>query len=283
MPAPWVAIAADIRRNRKMTALPSDQARYGWIVALGEAKTLQASGTFTAGQWDEVMGRHARYRDAYIEVGLLHASPSECDCVSNRGACPAGTLIVHDWNVYQREHAVRQARYRANRDGGSDTKSDTKSDGGSDTESDTPSRALSLSTVNSPLSENGDMVVDEVGESALDAYYRLTIRPPSNAVTAWLDRLCGDHREDDVVRVMVSEWQASPNPADFLGRVQTRLAVMARNSNRAAVASRKSEPLREQEAIRKRIESATPEEQAKAEANKQRIAKMLADTARPMP
>lgn len=265
MTAPWVAIAADIRRNRKMTALPSDQARYGWIVALGEAKTLRSSGTFSPGQWVEVMGRHAKYQDAYIEVGLLHRTPSRCDCVSNRGDCPAGTLVVHDWNVYQREHAVRQARYRANRDTESDTESDASSDASSDTESDTPSRALSLSMSNVSVS-NQDMVVDEVGESAFDAYYRLTVRPPSNGVIAWLNRLCDEHPEDAVVKAMVSEWQASPNPADFLGRVQTRLAVTARKANQVATRRRSDAPIREMEEARKRAESASPEERARAEA-----------------
>ena len=273
MAEPSIAIAADIRRNRKMTALPSDQARYGWIVALGEAKTLRSSGTFSPGQWDEVMGRHARYRDAYIGVGLLHVTPSRCDCVSNRGDCPAGTLVVHDWHVYQREHAVRQARYMANRDAGSDVQSDVQSDAHSDVESDTPSRALSLSLSNVSVS-NQDRVVDEVGESAIDAYYRLTTKPPRRTVIGWLDRLTADHADRVVCGVMAAEWKRDPNPADFLGRVQTRLASQASQATRKADDQRRRSAIDEQRELQKRLDAMSPEERARME---QRAAEVRAN------
>lgn len=145
MPDPWVAIDATIRRSSKMTELPNDTARFGWIVALGEAKLLRRSGSFAPGQWVEAMGRYARFRPDYIKAGLLHVAPAECPhdrCLRGRGPFPDGTLIIHDWPVHQREHAVRQATYRNGRDADSDASSDGQSDAGSDI----PSRALSLST-----------------------------------------------------------------------------------------------------------------------------------------
>lgn len=155
MPEPWVAVAATIRRSAKMTALPNDTARYGWVVALGEAKLLGRQGSFSPGQWSELMGRYARHLEAYVGVGLLHVAPRYCDhepvCLRGRGPFVTGVLVIHDWPSYQREHAVRQQEWRLRHAIG-DSESDTPSDTRGDSESDTPSRALSRVSVNSHLS-----------------------------------------------------------------------------------------------------------------------------------
>jgi hypothetical protein len=142
MPDPWVAVDATIRRSVKLTALPSDTARYGWIVALGEAKLLYRQGTFSPGQWVEVMGRYARHLRSYVAVGLMHVATDYCDlahqggCLSGRGPFTSGTLVIHDWPRHQREHARRQSEYR-----GRDAESDAGSDVQGDAESDVPTRA----------------------------------------------------------------------------------------------------------------------------------------------
>jgi hypothetical protein len=118
------------------------------------------------------------------------------------------------------------------------------------------------------------------GESAFDAYYRLTIKPPSQAVIAWLNRLCDDHPEPTVVKVMVSEWQASSNPADFLGRVQTRLAAIARHQTQASERAAKDRGDREREEARKRAESQTPEQRERIAAFK---AEAVASIGKSMP
>jgi len=118
------------------------------------------------------------------------------------------------------------------------------------------------------------------GESAFDAYYRLTIKPPSQAVIAWLNRLCDDHPEPTVVKVMVSEWQASSNPADFLGRVQTRLAAIARHQTQASERAAKDRGDREREEERKRAESQTPEQRERIAAFK---AEAVASIGKSMP
>lgn len=150
MTEPWVAVEATIRRSPKMTGLPNDTARYGWIVALGEAKLLQRGGAFLPGQWEEVMGRYTRHKAEYVAAGLLHVTPCVCPepkCMRGRGPYPDGTLVVHKWGVYQREHALRQANYLARLN---DADSDAPSDVESDSESDSLSRALS--PVHSPES-----------------------------------------------------------------------------------------------------------------------------------
>lgn len=165
MAEPWVAIVATVRRNEKLTALPSDTARWGFIVALGEAKLLYRQGTFTPGQWAELMGRYARLLPEYIRVGLIHVAPQSCDvehraaCLRGRGPFPAGTLVIHDWPRHQREHAARQSGYRSRvgrgdgpSDVGSDVGSDVSRDVGSDANSDVPSRALSHVTVSTTKS-----------------------------------------------------------------------------------------------------------------------------------
>lgn len=166
MPDPWVAIEATVRRNGKLASLPSDVARWGWVVMLGEAKLLRRAGTFTPAQWPEAMGRFARYLDAYLSAGLLHRAPRYCDqehqrtCLRGRGPFPAGTLVIHEWPSHQREHAVRQAVYRSKSDADSDVRSDAGSDAGSDARSDggsdISSRALSPSLSMSRSSPNGE-------------------------------------------------------------------------------------------------------------------------------
>lgn len=166
MTEPWVAVEATIRRSPKMTGLPNDTARYGWIVALGEAKLLQRSGAFLPGQWEEVMGRYTRHKAEYVAAGLLHVTPCVCPetkCMRGRGPYPDGTLVVHKWGVYQREHAVRQANYLSRQ---SDAESDALSDVESDAESDALSRAVS--PVHSPVSStnlrDGYQVPDDPGD-----------------------------------------------------------------------------------------------------------------------
>lgn len=162
MPDPWVAVEATVRRSDKLAALPSDTARWGWLVMLGEAKLLRRQGSFTPALWAEVMGRYAKYQADYVALGLLHVAPDYCDeekrgtCLRGRESFQEGTLVVHDWPRHQREHAVRQQNYRDGQgDAESDGQSDVLGDASSDVRSDIPSRALSLSSVSSSSEEGG--------------------------------------------------------------------------------------------------------------------------------
>lgn len=253
-----------------MTALPSDAARYGWIVALGEAKLLQRSGSFTPGQWREVMGRHARYLKDYTSVGLLHVAPQSCDesrCRRGRGDWEPDTLVIHDWPVYQREHAVRQSNYR---DARTDKKSDTESDGRSDTESDTPSRALS-GVVSQPYPGGGS----GGNPDAVMAYHDITGSTPrpgkngSRGSLGWLNDTSDTYGDGPLVAAMTAEWAASPDFASFFDRVNTRLAAGQRQRSRDADDRARYSELERQRSYEAAM---SPEERA---ANTKRLGDML--------
>lgn len=110
MPDPWVAIDATFRRNPKIAGLPSDSARYGWLVVLGEAKLLRRHGTFTRNQWRECAGRFWKFLPNYIAAGLIHEGRALCSedvrdrCLEGRAEFVAdNVLLVHDWPAHQRE------------------------------------------------------------------------------------------------------------------------------------------------------------------------------------
>lgn len=151
MPDPWVAVEATIRKSTKMVGLPSDSARWGFIVALGEAKLYGRQGSISPAQWPELMGRFSRYLDDYIAVGLIHRMPDWCRdraCMKARGPFPDGRLVIHHWPTYQREHARRQAEYEARL---ADVETDAATDVLTDADTDIPSRALSPSPVVVPV------------------------------------------------------------------------------------------------------------------------------------
>ncbi len=176
---PWVAVEATIRRSKKMTALPNDSARWGFIVALGECKLLYQSGGMTPGQWSEQMGRFARYLRDYIAVGLVHQAPFECAdarCMRGRRPFPDGWLVIHDWPVYQREHSLRQRRYR---DAQSDVRSDAPSDVRSDADDDALSRGRTGAVPVPPVHVSGQ--VSPLGEP-----YPVSADDPEGPVLSWL-------------------------------------------------------------------------------------------------
>lgn len=154
MTEPWVAFTATMHRNPKMTELPNDTARYGWMVAVMEAKLLRRQGGFAPGQWIETMGRYARFSPHYLAAGLLHRAPLYCgglaQCMAGRGPFPDGMLVIHDWPVYQREAAARTARWRNGQgDAIGDGERDVFSDGIGDV-----SLVRALSPVSSTLSRS---------------------------------------------------------------------------------------------------------------------------------
>lgn len=181
MPKPWIAVQADVRSNAKLTELPNDTARYGYFVALGEAKLHGRKGSLTPGQWRELMGRFARYQGAYVDRGLLHIAPDYCQgesrerCLRGRGPFEPGTIVIHDWPEHQREHAVRQASYRHKKRHSGDGDSDPPSDVGSDVGSDISSRALSLSMSDVSPAETESSVPSAF--DLVELVERLTSRP----------------------------------------------------------------------------------------------------------
>jgi hypothetical protein len=99
----WVAFDCGILNHPKMTALPSDTARLGFIAVVLEAKQQRQPGRFAdTRHFRAVMGRYARFLPLYIERRLID---QESD----------GSLLVHDWADYQRDKADTTAAERMRR------------------------------------------------------------------------------------------------------------------------------------------------------------------------
>lgn len=85
---PQVLVSARIADHEKLIHLPSDAARWGWIVVLGRAKLRRPAGRFPSRSvLAHDLGRYARFVDDYLRVGLLE----------DRDGC----LVVHDWSKHQ--------------------------------------------------------------------------------------------------------------------------------------------------------------------------------------
>jgi hypothetical protein len=94
----WITIDVGLPKHQKLAELPSDSARFGWIVVLCEAKTQRRPGIFaSARHFREVAGRFGKHLPSYEAVGLLERDQD-------------GTLRIHDWERHQ--WAVRQSRHR---------------------------------------------------------------------------------------------------------------------------------------------------------------------------
>jgi hypothetical protein len=120
-------------------------------------------------------------------------------------------------------------------------------------------------------------------DSALDVYLSLTAKAPSPGATSWLNRLTDEHDEATVCEVMGATWAEKADPSDFLGRVQTRLAVMARDRAQQAEAKRRKADEEYQRKLADREAEATPEEIAEAKRRFQVVRDQLAAVGKAMP
>lgn len=95
---PWIALDCAFGEHPKIASLPSDAARYGWVLTLLAAKRQTRPGRFASRRhYTEVMHRHAKHLSHYIAAGLLEVHED-------------GALVVHDWERYQ--WAAAKARQR---------------------------------------------------------------------------------------------------------------------------------------------------------------------------
>lgn len=135
---PWFAVDVDIRKDDRLVDLPSDTARYGYIVGvLAEARLATPRGVFASRtQLEEALGRFGRFIPQYLSVGVLEPAGGMCDdCRAAFGAVRRGSIVVHNWVRKQTDprHADRQAAYeQRQKSAESDGESDAQPDGESD-------------------------------------------------------------------------------------------------------------------------------------------------------
>lgn len=98
----WITVDTRLDDHPKMAALPSDTARWGWVVTLCEAKEQRKPGTFADERhYRHVMARHGKFLPNYIKAGLLDKAED-------------GTLQVHDWKKHQWAGTKAQQRETSN-------------------------------------------------------------------------------------------------------------------------------------------------------------------------
>lgn len=102
----WLRLHYHAPKSPKVMALPSDAARWAWIVALCEAKQQTREGGWASeAHLRSVLGRHARHLPALIEARLVVQMDD-------------GRMLIRDWTEWQSDyrsdptHAERQRRYR---------------------------------------------------------------------------------------------------------------------------------------------------------------------------
>ena len=101
----WIKLDAFIHKHHKLTSLPTDSARWAFIVTLCEGKVW-------AGRWQDrahyrsCIGPLARHLTALVSEGLMEITED-------------GSVIIHDWEGYQRDPdpkaAERARRWRDER------------------------------------------------------------------------------------------------------------------------------------------------------------------------
>ena len=85
----WIRVSALISKDARLVALPSDAARFAWIVTLGEGKF-----TDTPGKWESEahyrasLGARTRWLEEFVKAGLMERSDS-------------GALSVRAWAKWQ--------------------------------------------------------------------------------------------------------------------------------------------------------------------------------------
>lgn len=206
----WITVDTDLPDHPKMAALPSDGARYGWLIVLCKAKQQRKPGTFAnANHFRHVMGRHGRFLEDYQKAGLMDIDETE-------------TLHVHDWKRHQ--WAVSKAQQRETSEGHSEDNSETSLGQKEDA-----SRAVSVRVPVSVSSTEGVQ-----GEpDAVEAFYQRTGTAPGPKVRNWLNELAAAHTEARLVAMIADTPNSGLNVPDYLRSVQDRLKLQDHALERA--------------------------------------------------
>lgn len=203
----WIAVDTELPDHDKMSKLPSDSARWGWICVLAKAKKQRVPGTFADSQhFRHVMGRHGKFLPDYLKAGLIDYAPDD-----ERDPDKPRLLRVHDW----KRHQWAAAKAGQREDIG-ETSEGQKEDA---------SRAVLVPVlVGSSSSTEGVQ-----GEpDTFDAYWSLTTRYPKGGAASWLDTLTETYGSGPVIRAMVAQWTERTELATLLSRTEAVLLRDAR-------------------------------------------------------
>lgn len=244
---PHVLVSARASEHPKIIDLPSDKARWGWLVMLGKAKLQRPDGRFASLRvLDSVLGEYRRYIDDYLKGGILENVGHLCDeCarwlpqIDRR----PGEIVVHDWDKNQ----SRTQRWR--RDNGlssghenlsGETPGNPSGNVG-ETLGETPGKqppagARASQSQSQSISTSG---VGGVGEGP-DAAVSLQARTgafPSEKVILWLNDLAAVHGEGRLAAAIDSMPMFQSSLRDYMTSVRDRLRREDHQANKAELAA----------------------------------------------
>lgn len=203
----WITVDTKLPDHPKMAALPSDTARWGWLVTLLEAKEQRVPGTFAGERhYRHVMVRHGRFLPDYLKVGLMDRDED-------------GTLHVHDWKRHQ--WAAAKAQQRGTSEGHSEDKDET-----SDGQKEDASRAVLVPVyVSSESTEGGAGGNRADDRDSQDRYHELTgFRPWGQWSGKTLLGAERDYGKAGVIAALDAEQAAGADRDNLLKRTLARLA-----------------------------------------------------------
>lgn len=197
----WITVDTDLPDHAKMAALPNDTARWGWLVTLCKAKQQRKPGTFAnANHFRHVMGRHARFLEAYKKAQLLDQGEGD-------------TLQVHDWRKHQ--WAVSKAQQRETSDGHQEDMDET-SGGHQEDISRAVSVRVPVGVVSSTEGVQGE-------PDAAVAFQQRTGQFPGSTFLRWLNELSEAHGEGRLSEAIGKTPMTGDNPTIYLRLVRDTL------------------------------------------------------------
>lgn len=234
---PHVLVSARAAEHPKLIELPSDRARWGWIVLLGKAKLQRPAGRFASRRvLDAVMGEHRRHVADYLRVGILELADD-------------GSVTVHDWSKVQSRttqwrrsvglasgHESLSGKHSGNQAGNAgETLGETSGNNPPAGAAAMQSQSIERSTTKATQDDGGG--AGGVLPDAADDWWRVTGSYPGDRVRRWIDDLASRHGHRAVGEAIAACHVADPDASTLMGRVRDRLARDSRAADRAEAAA----------------------------------------------
>lgn len=249
-------VSATIGGHKKLLALPSHRARWGWIVMLGQAKLRRPPGRFAS--LNQARFYAGEFRDllpAWMDAGLLHAAAAACPkCLENVSDLGPDEVVVHDWKSHQERS--RTSEWRDAKGVGSghqnlarETDGETTGKQRGNTPSRAPTRALQSQSQSSNESNETSRARPEDWD-CLDTYYSLTRwRPWGIWSGEKLTAAANEYGDANVTAALEAEHAVDADRKTILDRALARLARDAERTKRAKPKLRPIRPARDEAAI----------------------------------